>query len=309
MNPEPPLNPPENTRKSIQDNLIQEDIQNIINQRRSISVSSQYSIQSAQQNDTDVISSAEKAGGLEGLVEPAKYASSLTRATPQSNHILKKSSIVATSLPGIEINYGYSTNQDQSNKKDHTINEGVAPNQQNGQANDEVLVTPQPKEPSKNHGVCLKCGHYPKPERCKECGQSIIPAPKRCTGCGQILPETCSSCGQIVPSEWLWRERSDYNRSLDRHFGYGYYDKWSYENAQCRATTSRKLSKSSGDYDDSNGSHCSCNSTEYAPNVNAKPCVIADSATALHKSKWTTFKRYFRRVGRKARSTLHITFM
>lgn len=69
---------------------------------------------------------------------------------------------------------------------------------------------------------------------------------------------------------------------------------WSTDSTICCATTSKKLSHSSGDFDDGD-SYCSGNCTCDSKNVHLstyyeKPCSIADSDTLLHKSKWGIFK-------------------
>ncbi|KAG6460469.1 hypothetical protein O3G_MSEX012015 [Manduca sexta] len=71
---------------------------------------------------------------------------------------------------------------------------------------------------------------------------------------------------------------------------------WSLDTTACRASTSRGLSHSSGDYDEDKYSYfsdkCSCDSgsVEYLK----RPCTIADSSIKLHKSKWSILKQYFK---------------
>ncbi|XP_028038637.1 uncharacterized protein LOC114249314 [Bombyx mandarina] len=71
-------------------------------------------------------------------------------------------------------------------------------------------------------------------------------------------------------------------------------EKWPVQLSLCRASTSRGLSHSSGDYDGSENcsvsDRCSCESVKYN-----KPFLIVDSSTVLHKSKWSTFKNYLKR--------------
>ena len=74
----------------------------------------------------------------------------------------------------------------------------------------------------------------------------------------------------------------------------------SHESA-CPATTSRALSPSSGDHDDSEtysfcSRKCSCCSTyRYVYGCREKPLAIVDSTSKLNKSKWHTFKKYLKR--------------
>lgn len=65
--------------------------------------------------------------------------------------------------------------------------------------------------------------------------------------------------------------------------------------SECRASTSRGLSHSSGDYDGGRcSSRCSCLRQAY----DNRPCLIVDSATRLHKTKWQSFKNLFRIRGK-----------
>lgn len=69
----------------------------------------------------------------------------------------------------------------------------------------------------------------------------------------------------------------------------------------CPASTSRGLSRSSGDFDASDtisfcSDKCSCGSANLH-SVTERPCSIADSSTLLHKSKWKSFmKLIFRHI-------------
>lgn len=77
-------------------------------------------------------------------------------------------------------------------------------------------------------------------------------------------------------------------------------EKWSYDNT-CPATTSRGLSPSSGDHDDSETySFCSgkcscCSDYRDISECCEKPFTIIDSTTNLNKSKWNAFKSYLKR--------------
>lgn len=65
--------------------------------------------------------------------------------------------------------------------------------------------------------------------------------------------------------------------------------------ANCLASTSRGVTRSSGDYDEvfstgsSSNSVCSCK-----PRLTKKPFTIADSPISPPKSKWQTFKNFFK---------------
>lgn len=77
-------------------------------------------------------------------------------------------------------------------------------------------------------------------------------------------------------------------------------NKW-FEGSSCPATTSRGLSPSSGDHDDSETySFCSekcscCSNNRYISEFCEKPIVIVDSTTKLQKSIWLTLKNYLKR--------------
>ncbi|XP_028178353.1 uncharacterized protein LOC114365859 [Ostrinia furnacalis] len=74
---------------------------------------------------------------------------------------------------------------------------------------------------------------------------------------------------------------------------------WSCDSNICHASTSRgHPSRSSGDYDGTDSysycSVCSCES-EHLPGGFERPCLIVDSTTKIHKSKWTSLINYFKR--------------
>lgn len=75
-------------------------------------------------------------------------------------------------------------------------------------------------------------------------------------------------------------------------------EKWTKETSPCRASTSRGLSHSSGDFDGSESisfcsNKCSCDShTMYFQEYSEVPCVIRSSSTQLRRNKWNIFKKY-----------------
>lgn len=82
------------------------------------------------------------------------------------------------------------------------------------------------------------------------------------------------------------------------HNAHGVQEKWSLDDNSCRASTSRGLSHSSGDFDGSKSisfcsDKCSCESRNmYFQDCCEVPCMIR-SISEIHRKKWNIFKKTY----------------